>query len=48
MNNKRWKCKHCGRNLGDKVAHRCKGTFRKRNLIFKDRITEEKEKRRLE
>jgi len=43
MNNKRWKCAHCSRNLGDKVAHRCKGTFRKRNLIFKDRITEEKE-----
>jgi hypothetical protein len=30
---------HCGRNLGDRVPHRCKGTMRKRNLIFKNRVT---------
>lgn len=41
MNNKRWKCLHCGRNLGDRVPYRCKGTMRKNNLVFKDRLTDE-------
>ena len=31
---------YCGRNLGDRVPHHCKGTMRKRNLIFKNRVTE--------
>lgn len=30
---------HCGRNLGAKVAHRCKGTFRKRGLQFRNRVS---------
>ena len=39
MNNKIYKCVHCGRNLGDKVSHRCKGTFRKKGLQFRNRIS---------
>jgi len=39
MNNKIYKCVYCGRNLGDKVPHRCKGTFRKRKLQFMDRVS---------
>jgi len=39
MNNKIYKCIHCGRNLGDKVPHRCKGTFRKRKLQFRNRLS---------
>lgn len=39
MNNKPYKCIHCGRNIGDMVPHVCRGTIRKRNLIFKDRRT---------
>ena len=36
---RRWKCEYCHRNLCDPVAHRCKGTMRKRNLKFTDRCT---------
>ncbi|MBU0959803.1 MAG: hypothetical protein KKB31_07690 [Nanoarchaeota archaeon] len=39
MNNKIYKCIYCGRNLGNKVPHRCKGTFRKRNLQFRNRLS---------
>lgn len=39
MNNKPWKCVHCSRNMGDRVPHRCRGGFRKRNLVFIDRRT---------
>lgn len=36
MNNKPYKCLWCGRNLGGIGPHNCKGTFRKRNLLFLD------------
>lgn len=39
MNNKPFKCLHCGRNLGACCPHICKGTLRKRNRIFKHRVT---------
>ena len=39
MNNKLSKCLYCGRNLGASCPHRCKGVFRKRNLIFRHRVT---------
>lgn len=39
MNNKIYKCVHCGRNLGAKVAHRCKGTMRKRRLQFRNCVS---------
>lgn len=39
MNNKLYTCLYCGRNLGAPCVHRCKGTLRKRKLLFKHRIT---------
>ena len=39
MNNKLFKCLHCGRNLGAPCAHRCKGNLRKRGLLFRHRVT---------
>ena len=39
MNNKPFKCLHCGRNLGACGPHICKGTLRKSNLSFGDRAT---------
>ncbi len=39
MNSKLFKCLYCGRNLGAACAHRCKGNMRKRNLIFRHRVT---------
>lgn len=37
MNDKIYKCNHCGRNLKNMGVHKCKGGFRKKNLSFKDR-----------
>lgn len=36
---KPFKCLHCGRNLGACCVHRCQGNLRKRNRIFKHRVT---------